>query len=76
MAIRHKGLLAWLKTATDEEIQEAGVTRDHLKLIGYGYRKASPEVAAVAEVVTKGVVTRKELFPDTWERIWPELKAA
>jgi DNA-binding transcriptional regulator YdaS (Cro superfamily) len=76
MANRHDGLLHWLKTATDDEIREAGVTREHLKLIAYGYRKASPEVAAVAEVVTKGVITRKELFPKIWGRIWPELKAA
>lgn len=28
---------------------------------------------ALIEKHTEGKVTRKELFPDEWERIWPEI---
>ena len=31
------------------------------------------ELAAAIERATGGQVTRQELFPDTWARIWPEL---
>jgi DNA-binding transcriptional regulator YdaS (Cro superfamily) len=27
------------------------------------------------EAATKGLVTRKEMFPNDWQKIWPELKA-
>lgn len=76
MATRHNGLLAWLKTATDEEIGKTGTTRGYLRLVGYGHKNASPEVAAMMELASGGAVTRKDLFPDSWDRIWPELKAA
>lgn len=29
--------------------------------------------AAAIESATGGLVTRKEMFPDDWQRIWPEL---
>jgi DNA-binding transcriptional regulator YdaS (Cro superfamily) len=29
--------------------------------------------AAAIEKFTGGAVTRKDMFPDSWERIWPEL---
>lgn len=25
------------------------------------------------EIFTKGAITRREMFPDSWQRIWPEL---
>ncbi len=31
--------------------------------------------AAAIERETDGLVTRKEMFPDTWQKIWPELVA-
>ena len=34
------------------------------------------ELAAAIERATEGQVTRQELFPDTWARIWPELAPA
>lgn len=34
------------------------------------------ELAAAIERATGGQVTRQELFPDTWARIWPELAPA
>ncbi|MDK6079677.1 YdaS family helix-turn-helix protein [Massilia varians] len=31
--------------------------------------------AAAIETATGGLVTRQEMFPDEWARIWPELAA-
>jgi DNA-binding transcriptional regulator YdaS (Cro superfamily) len=73
---RHKSLLAWLKIATPDQIEKTGVTKEHLRLVGYGHKNASPEVAAMTELASEGAVTRKELFPNVWKRIWPELAAA
>lgn len=37
-------------------------------------RKRIPaEYCAAIENVTAGVVTRRDLRPDDWQRIWPEL---
>ena len=38
-----------------------------------GDRAISPERCVLIEHATKGQVTRKDLRPDDWERIWPEL---
>ena len=29
--------------------------------------------AAGIEIFTGGAITRRELFPDTWHKVWPEL---
>jgi DNA-binding transcriptional regulator YdaS (Cro superfamily) len=37
-------------------------------------KKSIPMIhAANIENFTGGAVTRKDMFPDSWERIWPEL---
>lgn len=41
-----------------------------------GTRPVPLERCAVLEQVTAGAITRKELRPDDWERIWPELADA
>ena len=38
-----------------------------------GTRPIPVEYGAAIETATGGLVTRKEMFPDEWERIWPEL---
>lgn len=38
-----------------------------------GDRAISPERCVLIEQATNGAVTRKDLRPDDWERIWPEL---
>lgn len=40
---------------------------------GYSDRKPSPENCVAIEVATGGKVTRKDLRPEDWSRIWPEL---
>lgn len=76
MRTKHTELLDWLKTASDSDIQNTGTTRGHLRQIAYGNRQASAEVAARLEVTTKNLVTRKQLRPEDWSVIWPELAAA
>ena len=76
MRMKHTELLDWLKTASDSDIQKTGTTRGHLRQIAYGNRQASAEVAARLEAATNGDVTRKQLRPDDWAVIWPELSDA
>lgn len=40
-----------------------------------GTRPIPVNYAAPIEMATKGEVTRKEMFPDDWQTIWPELSA-
>lgn len=48
-------------------------TVGHLQNIAYGYRPASAELAVLIERHSKKQVTRVDLFPDRYSRIWPEL---
>lgn len=38
-----------------------------------GKRPIPHKYGAPIEIATGGSVTRKEMFPDEWEKIWPEL---
>lgn len=40
---------------------------------GYADRAPSPENCVAIEQATAGAVSRRELRPDDWHRIWPEL---
>lgn len=75
MSNRHKELLAWLKSASDDQISKTMTTRGYLRQIGYGNKKASAELSARIELATGGKVNRKQLRPDDWFVIWPELVA-
>lgn len=74
--MRIEPLLAWLKSATEQDIKRTGTSLGYLRNIGYGYKRASPELASRLERETDGAVTRKDLRPGDWPAIWPELKAA
>lgn len=73
MRTKQMGLLSWLKTATDEAVARTGTTRGYLKQIAYGNKRASAEVAVAIERET-GCATRKDLRPEDWRLIWPELE--
>lgn len=45
----------------------------HLQNIAYGFRPASAELAVLIEKNSKKQVTRIDLFPERFARIWPEL---
>lgn len=52
------------------------ISPSYLSQLRSGSSPISPERAVEIEQATSGVVTRRDLFPDTWERIWPELRAS
>jgi len=41
-----------------------------------GKRRLNSEHGAALEALTDGRVTRKHIWPASWQRIWPELAAA
>lgn len=41
----------------------------------YGDRRPGPENCIAIEAATNGEVTRRDLRPDDWHLIWPELAA-
>lgn len=45
----------------------------HLQNVAYGFRPASAELAVLIERNSKKRVTRIDLFPERFPRIWPEL---
>lgn len=73
MRTRNSTLLKWLKTASDAAVSSTGTSRAYLRLIAYGHKTASAEIAVRTETATKGEVTRQDLRPDDWQQIWPEL---
>lgn len=76
MRTKNPQLLEWLKTATDASVDKTGTSRAYLRLIAYGHKTASAEIAARTESATEGKVTRQALRPDDWKQIWPELAVA
>jgi DNA-binding transcriptional regulator YdaS (Cro superfamily) len=76
MRTKNPQLLEWLKTASDTAITSTGTSRAYLRLIAYGHKTASAEIAAKTETASGGKVTRKALRPDDWKQIWPELSVA
>lgn len=50
-----------------------GTTYGHMNNVSYGYRQCAPDLAAAIELESNRMVTRQELRPDDWARVWPEL---
>jgi len=48
---------------------------EYLRQIAYGNRPCSPRIAVCIEQQSGGIITRKMLFPDDWQKVWPELVA-
>jgi len=42
---------------------------------GYAKRKPGPAYCRAIETATDGAVTRRDLRPNDWHRIWPEMLA-
>lgn len=76
MRTKNTQLLEWLKTASDAAVISTGTSRAYLRLIAYGHKTASAEIAARTESATGGKVTRQALRPEDWKQIWPELSVA
>lgn len=54
--------------------ERCGTTEAHMRNVAYG-KPCSPELAAAIERETSGQVTRPEMRPADWHKIWPELHA-
>lgn len=52
-----------------------GVSLSYLSQFASGACSISPARCVEIEEATKGAVSRKDLRPDDWSRIWPELRA-
>ncbi|MDS1141738.1 helix-turn-helix domain-containing protein [Pusillimonas sp. SM2304] len=66
LAIQELGSASALARAINVTPQAVCFWRD-------GRRKTPAEQCAAIERATGGAVTRKDLRPDDWHRIWPEL---
>ena len=70
-------LINYLKTLPfpdrDALAKKSETSVGHLQNVAYGYRPCSPEMAVLLERNTGNAVTRRDLRPDDWQAIWPEL---
>lgn len=44
-----------------------------LRNVAYGYKTPGEKLCVAIERATGGAVTRRDLRPDDWREIWPEL---
>lgn len=72
-----------LKTYIDSERGRAGalaarlgVSPSYLSQLASGKSPISPKMAVKIWRESDFVVTRQEMFPDTWVEIWPDLAVA
>ena len=56
-----------------ELAKSLGVSKSFLSQMVSGVAAISPERCVQIESLTNGIVTRKDLKPNNWEEIWPEL---
>ena len=60
--------------SASELARRLGVTPQAVCFWRDGLRRIPAEKCAAIEAATDGLVTRKDLRPDDWHLIWPELK--
>ncbi len=54
--------------------KETGIASSFLYQMSKGTRTVPPRYCNAIEQATGGLVTRRDLRPDDWAEIWPELK--
>lgn len=69
-----KSYFASERLAAKKLAEALGISPSYLSQISSGTAKVSPERAVEIEIATRGAVTRRDLFPTNWEKIWPELR--
>lgn len=57
----------------DHFAARCGTTAAFIRNVIYGQRKAGEKLCVAIERESGGVVTRRDLRPDDWHLIWPEL---
>jgi len=73
-----EALKSYLKALADDDARtefagKCSTTLGHLRNVSYGLRPAAAELCVLVERESGGKVTRRDLRPDDWHRIWPEL---
>ena len=71
-----KTYIASERGAAKKLAETLGISPSYLSQLSSGTAPVSPERAVDIERATSGTVTRRDLFPGNWERIWPELATA
>lgn len=71
-----KTYIASERGAAKKLAETLGISPSYLSQLIKGSSPISPERAVEFERATAGAVTRRDLFPGNWERIWPELATA
>lgn len=67
----------YLKSNSRKELAEKlSLSSARLSHLCSGFRKPSPQLSISIEKATDGLVTRKDLRPNDWQDIWPELAAS
>lgn len=70
-------LTSYLQANSGAELaRRLGVTPTSVSEWKTGRKTPDPERCVAIEQITNGEVTRIDLRPDDWHRIWPELAAA
>ncbi|MCW9687989.1 transcriptional regulator [Proteus terrae] len=59
-----------------ELADQLGVSKSFLSQMASGVSAISPRRCVEIEIATNGAVTRRDLRPDDWYKIWPELETA
>ena len=59
--------------SASELAERLDISLSYLSQLISGASSLSPERCVEIELATNGEVTRKDLRPEDWERIWPEL---
>jgi len=54
--------------------EQCGTTLNYLRKAMSTKSVFGPEICVLIETHSGGVVSRKSLNPESWDRIWPELK--
>ena len=76
---RMKNLKTWLNAEYGRGVTLAkhlGVPASFVSRMGDGSKAIPMQHAAAIELFTGGAVKRQDMFPDTWQQIWPELVTA
>jgi DNA-binding transcriptional regulator YdaS (Cro superfamily) len=69
-------LQTWLESKRGRQVglaKHLGLATTYVWRIGRGLKPVPMQHAAEIEQFTEGEVTRKDMFPNDWQRIWPEM---
>jgi len=77
-SVTKEELQAFLKPLPTRKIisEQTGMSRRYLYMVSRGERWIPVRHAPAFETATNGLFSRKRLFPEHWQKWWPELALA